>query len=80
MLLLVTRAAVKLFDINGLLPIDHSKIEALHKRRNFLASYCKLIVYGVMQLTNAADVFKHYVKVCFIIRIYHIISVVNSTR
>lgn len=41
---------------------DHSKIEALHKRRNFLASYCKLIVYGVMQLTNAADVFKHYVK------------------
>lgn len=27
---------------------DHQKIEELHKRRNFLASYCKLIVYNVI--------------------------------
>lgn len=42
---------------------DHSRIEALHKRRNFLASYCKLIVYSIMPTSCAADVFKHYVKV-----------------
>ncbi|XP_065216045.1 cohesin subunit SA-2 isoform X3 [Planococcus citri] len=41
---------------------DHSRIEALHKRRNFLASYCKLIVYGIMPTACASDVFKHYVK------------------
>ena len=27
---------------------DHQKIEELHKRRNFLASYCKLVVYNVL--------------------------------
>lgn len=42
---------------------EHSKIEELHKRRNFLASYCKLIVYGMIPVTCAADIFKHYVKV-----------------
>lgn len=42
---------------------EHSKIEELHKRRNFLASYCKLIVYSMMPTSCAADVFKHYVKV-----------------
>ncbi|XP_075217243.1 stromal antigen isoform X2 [Lycorma delicatula] len=41
---------------------EHSKIEELHKRRNFLASYCKLIVYSMMPISCAADVFKHYVK------------------
>ncbi|CAH0773701.1 unnamed protein product [Bemisia tabaci] len=41
---------------------EHSKIEELHKRRNFLASYCKLIVYSVLPTSAAADVFKHYVK------------------
>ncbi|XP_046686815.1 cohesin subunit SA-1-like isoform X2 [Homalodisca vitripennis] len=41
---------------------EHSKIEELHKRRNFLASYCKLIVYSMMPTSCAADVFKHYVK------------------
>ena len=43
---------------------EHSKIEELHKRRNFLASFCKLIVYNMMPTKVAADVFKHYVKVC----------------
>ncbi|XP_020296992.1 cohesin subunit SA-2 isoform X1 [Pseudomyrmex gracilis] len=41
---------------------EHSKIEELHKRRNFLASYCKLIVYNMIPTKAAADVFKHYVK------------------
>jgi len=42
---------------------EHSKIEELHKRRNFLASFCKLIVYNMMPISAAGDVFKHYVKV-----------------
>lgn len=41
---------------------DERRIEELHKRRNFLAAYCKLIVYNVMSITRAADVFKHYIK------------------
>jgi len=40
---------------------DHSKIKELHKRRNFLASFCKLIIYNVLPAKNGADVFKHYV-------------------
>merc|ERR1719361_2943799 len=39
---------------------DHSKIEELHKRRNFLAAFCKLIVYNVLPTKSAADIFKHY--------------------
>ena len=42
---------------------EHAKIEELHKRRNFLASFCKLIVYNVLPTKVAADVFKHYVRV-----------------
>ncbi|XP_073982200.1 stromal antigen isoform X1 [Rhodnius prolixus] len=41
---------------------EHSKIAELHKRRNFLASFCKLIVYSILPTSCAADVFKHYVK------------------
>ena len=40
---------------------DHVKIEELHKRRNLLTSYCKLIVYNVFPTKAAADVLKHYV-------------------
>merc|ERR1712024_23215 len=29
--------------------------------RNFLASYCKLVVYNVLPTKSAADVLKHYV-------------------
>jgi len=39
---------------------DHTKIETLHKRRNFLAAFCKLIVYNVLPTKSAADIFKHY--------------------
>lgn len=41
---------------------DERRIEELHKRRNFLAAYCKLIVYHVAPVRRAADVFKHYIK------------------
>ena len=41
---------------------EHSKIEELHKKRNFLASYCKLIVYNMIPTKAAADIFKHHVK------------------
>ncbi|GIY75962.1 cohesin subunit SA-1 [Caerostris extrusa] len=41
---------------------EHTKIEELHKRRNFLASFCKLIVYNIISVKQAADIFKHYVK------------------
>ncbi|CAG9087040.1 unnamed protein product [Plutella xylostella] len=41
---------------------DERRIEELHKRRNFLAAYCKLIVYNVIPIRRAADVFKHYIK------------------
>lgn len=41
---------------------DEHRIEELHKRRNFLAAYCKLIVYNIMPTKASADVFKHYVK------------------
>ncbi|UYV73194.1 STAG2 [Cordylochernes scorpioides] len=41
---------------------EHTKIEELHKRRNFLASFCKLVVYNIINTRQAADVFKQYVK------------------
>ncbi|XP_052800827.1 cohesin subunit SA-2-like isoform X2 [Mya arenaria] len=41
---------------------ENIKIEELHKRRNFLACYCKLIVYNVIHITAAAPMFKHYMK------------------
>ncbi|EEB15722.1 Cohesin subunit SA-1, putative [Pediculus humanus corporis] len=41
---------------------EHSKIEDLHKKRNFLASFCKLIVYNIIPVQCGSDVFKHYVK------------------
>ena len=42
---------------------ENQKIEELHKRRNFLASFCKLVVYNVIKIQNAADMFKYYMKV-----------------
>lgn len=43
---------------------EELKITALQRKRNQLAGYCKLIIYGVLELRAAADVFKHYSKVC----------------
>lgn len=39
------------------------KISLLQRKRNQLAGYCKLVIYGVLDLTAATDVFKHYSKV-----------------
>lgn len=42
---------------------EASKIEALHKRRNLLAAYCKLIIYNVVEMNTGADIFKQYMRV-----------------
>lgn len=42
---------------------DETRIEELHKRRNHLAAYCKLVVYNVLPIKAAADIFKHYLRV-----------------
>ncbi|KAG5852757.1 hypothetical protein ANANG_G00065950 [Anguilla anguilla] len=39
-----------------------NKLEDLHKRRNLLAAYCKLIVHSVLEMSMAAEVFKQYMK------------------
>jgi len=44
---------------------EHARIELLHKRRNYLAQFCKLVVYNVIPVRAASDVFKYYVKVNF---------------
>ncbi|KAF1399610.1 Cohesin subunit SA-3, partial [Spheniscus magellanicus] len=42
---------------------SESHIEELHQRRVLLAGFCKLIIYNVLELSAASDVFKHYAKV-----------------
>uniref|UniRef100_A0A8B9IVE2 Cohesin subunit SA n=1 Tax=Amazona collaria TaxID=241587 RepID=A0A8B9IVE2_9PSIT len=49
-------------DDNNSQDDEASKIEALHKRRNLLAAFCKLIVYTVVEMNTAADIFKQYMK------------------
>ncbi|XP_009472341.1 PREDICTED: cohesin subunit SA-3 [Nipponia nippon] len=41
---------------------SESHIEELHQRRVLLAGFCKLIIYDVLELSAASDVFKHYAK------------------
>ncbi|CAG0884426.1 unnamed protein product [Cyprideis torosa] len=41
---------------------EHAKIEELHKRRNFLASFAKLVAYNVIPVKMASDLFKQYVQ------------------
>lgn len=41
---------------------DETRIEELHKKRNFLAAYCKLIVYNIIPTKAAAEIFKHYLR------------------
>ncbi|NXG24724.1 STAG2 protein, partial [Grallaria varia] len=38
------------------------KLDDLHKKRSLLAAYCKLIVYNVIEMTAAAEIYKYYVK------------------
>jgi hypothetical protein len=46
---------------------ENQKIEELHRRRNFLACFCKLVVYNVINIRCAADMFKFYMKVGYFI-------------
>ncbi|KAM6155870.1 cohesin subunit SA-3 [Rhynchocyon petersi] len=43
-------------------PEDHFQIERLHQRRRLLAGFCKLLLYGVLEMDAASDIFKHYNK------------------
>uniref|UniRef100_A0A671YXK0 Cohesin subunit SA n=1 Tax=Sparus aurata TaxID=8175 RepID=A0A671YXK0_SPAAU len=47
---------------NGQQDDEAVKIEALHKRRNLLAAYCKLIIYCVVEMRTGADIFKQYMR------------------
>uniref|UniRef100_A0A7N6BQA4 Cohesin subunit SA n=1 Tax=Anabas testudineus TaxID=64144 RepID=A0A7N6BQA4_ANATE len=47
---------------DGTLGEEEVKISLLQRKRNQLAGYCKLVIYGVLDLTAATDVFKHYSK------------------
>lgn len=38
-------------------------VALLQKKRNLLGGYCKLVLYGVLDLSAATNVFKHYSKV-----------------
>ncbi|XP_028910877.1 cohesin subunit SA-3, partial [Ornithorhynchus anatinus] len=40
----------------------YKQIGLLHQRRNLLAGFCKLLLYGVLDMEAASDVFKHYSK------------------
>ncbi|XP_015706727.1 cohesin subunit SA-2-like isoform X1 [Coturnix japonica] len=41
---------------------ESCKLDNLHKKRSLLAAYCKLIVYNVVEMAAAAEIYKHYVK------------------
>ncbi|XP_076011271.1 cohesin subunit SA-2 isoform X2 [Genypterus blacodes] len=41
---------------------DVDRLEDLHRRRNLLAAFCKLIVHGVLEMSVAAEVFMYYMK------------------
>ncbi|NXE54795.1 STAG2 protein, partial [Casuarius casuarius] len=38
------------------------KLNDLHEKRSLLAAYCKLIVYNVVEMAAAAEIYKHYMK------------------
>uniref|UniRef100_A0A803T4Q9 Cohesin subunit SA n=1 Tax=Anolis carolinensis TaxID=28377 RepID=A0A803T4Q9_ANOCA len=41
---------------------ESQKLDALHLKRCLLAAYCKLIIYNVVEMTSAAEIYKHYMK------------------
>ncbi|NXX18413.1 STAG2 protein, partial [Podargus strigoides] len=41
---------------------ESCKLDDLHKKRSLLGAYCKLIVYNVVEMTAAAEIYKYYVK------------------
>ena len=52
------------FLVNGL--DQYQQIELLAKRRNLLSQFCKLIMHGVLPISDASLVLRYYVKVCLI--------------
>lgn len=42
---------------------DETRIEELHKKRSYLAGFCKLIIYNIFPTRTASDIFKHYLRV-----------------
>lgn len=42
---------------------EEAKITLLQRKRNQLAGYCKLVIYSVLDLIAATDIFKYYCKV-----------------
>lgn len=42
---------------------DETRIEELHKKRSYLAAYCKLVVYNILPTAAASEIFKFYIKV-----------------
>ncbi|XP_075868419.1 cohesin subunit SA-1 [Nelusetta ayraudi] len=41
---------------------EEAKITLLQRKRNQLAGYCKLVIYSVLDLIAATDIFKYYCK------------------
>ncbi|XP_063999553.1 cohesin subunit SA-2-like isoform X3 [Pogoniulus pusillus] len=41
---------------------ESCRLDDLHKKRSLLAAYCKLIVYNVVEMAAAAEIYKHYMK------------------
>ncbi|XP_075062588.1 cohesin subunit SA-3 [Mixophyes fleayi] len=41
---------------------EYQQIDLLHNKRILLAGYCKLILYNILDLRFASEVFKYYVK------------------
>ncbi|XP_015743402.1 cohesin subunit SA-2-like [Python bivittatus] len=41
---------------------ESQKLDVLHLKRCLLAAYSKLIVYNVVEITAAAEIYKHYMK------------------
>lgn len=54
------------FSLKQVVAQDETRIEELHKKRNFLACYCKLVVYNIIPTMRAASIFKYYVKVRYL--------------
>ncbi|XP_077199485.1 cohesin subunit SA-2-like isoform X2 [Paroedura picta] len=41
---------------------DGQKLDILQMKRCLLAAYCKLIIHNVIEMTAAAEIYKHYMK------------------
>ncbi|EHB00150.1 Cohesin subunit SA-3 [Heterocephalus glaber] len=59
----------------------HKQIEQLHQQHRLLAGLCKLLLYGVLELHAASDVFKHYNKFYndYVTTYSHFLNPVEST-